>query len=381
VIAASRATALVLPLAVALAPANAVAQGASASLAVGSVLVRYVDAPSTSALTVSPALVVRTPEAYLALLTSAARLESGDWSPQGTLVISTFTPVTVSGFSGEIGLSAGGSGHSAGIATGGGGANARLHWTGSSVGAWLGGSAGTTWTGAEWLGFRSGELGGVLYTESSTLTLRATPTRTADNVHFTDLQATTDGAVGPLDLSLSLGTRLGASNVPLADDTRRWGSVSVALWVAARVAVVGAAGLYPADLTEGFPAGRYVSLSVRLGGWRAPRLADAATARAVRREAAAAGIERLEARRVDTARIELRVLAPGASMVELMGDATQWQVRALRAAPGGWWTIQIEAAIATELVLRVDGGAWTVPPGTGVVTDEFGGRVGRLVVP
>jgi 1,4-alpha-glucan branching enzyme len=110
-------------------------------------------------------------------------------------------------------------------------------------------------------------------------------------------------------------------------------------------------------------------------------LADAATARAVRREAAAAGIERLEARRVDTARIELRVLAPGASMVELMGDATQWQVRALRAAPGGWWTIQIEAAIATELVLRVDGGAWTVPPGTGVVTDEFGGRVGRLVVP
>jgi hypothetical protein len=31
--------------------------------------------------------------------------------------------------------------------------------------------------------------------------------------------------------------------------------------------------------------------------------------------------------------------------------------------------------------VRVDGGAWTVPPGLAAVPDDFGGEVGLLVVP
>ena len=34
-----------------------------------------------------------------------------------------------------------------------------------------------------------------------------------------------------------------------------------------------------------------------------------------------------------------------------------------------------------RVVLRLDGGEWLVPPGVESVTDEFGGRVGRVTLP
>ncbi len=368
-------------IAAAVAPAASHAQHATASLAVGTVSVRYTDADATSALTISPAFVLRAPTAFLAALGSAARLKSGEWSPQATLVVSTFTPTTASGFSGELGFAAGGSGHTAGLSSGNGSANARLHWVGSRVGGWIGGSAGTTWTGTDRRGFRAGEFGGMVQREAATFFLRATPTRTADQVRFTDLTASADGAVGALDLSLAIGARVGAVGVAPDEAREIWGGTSLALWVAPRVALVGAAGVYPSDPTEGFPSGRYVSVSLRVGGWRAVRMAEASSARAVRREAAAAGIARLQVERVGDERFVLRVHAPLAAGVEMMGDATLWQPAAFTRAADGWWTLEIRAQGSTELLLRADGGAWTVPPGTIVVTDEFGGRVGRLVLP
>ena len=323
---------------------------------------------------------MRTPNAYLALFGSFARIGSVSWSPQATLSVATYTPTSAAGWLGEAGFSLGGSSHSDGATTGQLVATARLHWQRGAAGTWLGGAVGTTWTGESWLSFRAAEVGALVRRESVMLTLRAAPTATADDLQFTDLGAGLDGAVGIVDLGAFLGGRLGAE-LPITGGSQRvWGGASAAVWVAPRAAIVAAAGTYPLDPTQGFPAGEYVSVSLRLGGWRAVRLADAATARAVRRAARSAGIERIELLS-DSGRLVLRVYAPGATRVEMMGDISQWSGRPLTRDGRGWWMIALEGVGATELVVRVDGGAWAIPPGAQVVTDEFGGRVGRVFVP
>jgi 1,4-alpha-glucan branching enzyme len=79
---------------------------------------------------------------------------------------------------------------------------------------------------------------------------------------------------------------------------------------------------------------------------------------------------------------ELRVQAPGARRVELNGDFTGWQPTALASSPGGSWTLTVPLAPGTYQVnLRIDDGPWMVPAGLLPLTDEFGGRVGLLVIP
>jgi hypothetical protein len=363
------------------APGPALAQSATASLSAGAVAVRYENAPAASAFTLSPAVIVRTPGAYLALFGSVAQLEGRGLSPQGTFAVATFSPATSAGVLGEVGFSIGGTSHPDGASTGQGGANARVHWRRESVGAWVGAGVGTTWAAERWRSFRSYEVGGVFQREATVFTLRASPTRTADGLRSTDYTMALDGAVGAVDLTATFGTRTGAPLPVAGGDRRTWGGISAALWFARRAAVVASGGTYPVDLTQGFPAGRYVSLALRVGGWRAVQLADAATARSVRREALAAGITGVEVQPLAPGRVALRVRAPRAARVELMGDLTGWASRSLRRSADGWWTIVLDASGATELVVRVDGGPWTVPPGATVATDEFGGRVGRFFLP
>jgi hypothetical protein len=64
-----------------------------------------------------------------------------------------------------------------------------------------------------------------------------------------------------------------------------------------------------------------------------------------------------------------------------MGDFTTWRPVPLRPAGNGSWFLTVQLEPGTHQVnLRVDGGAWAVPPGLPVVTDEFGGSVGLLVI-
>jgi len=72
----------------------------------------------------------------------------------------------------------------------------------------------------------------------------------------------------------------------------------------------------------------------------------------------------------------------GASRVEVMGDFTDWRPVAL--APSGVGRYQYGFPRPPGLLrfnLRLDGGAWGVPPGAGRAPDEFGGSVGVLIVP
>jgi hypothetical protein len=78
----------------------------------------------------------------------------------------------------------------------------------------------------------------------------------------------------------------------------------------------------------------------------------------------------------------LRVTAPGAALVEVMGDCTGWRPIALLAQPDGSWAAELPLAAGGvyHLQLRIDGGAWRPPPGLPTLPDGFAGTVGVLVV-
>ncbi|HWE44348.1 MAG TPA: glycogen-binding domain-containing protein, partial [Gemmatimonadaceae bacterium] len=92
----------------------------------------------------------------------------------------------------------------------------------------------------------------------------------------------------------------------------------------------------------------------------------------------------LPAFRVDTiaggARV-IRIRAPRALKVELSGDFTDWTPLPMRALDGGAWELVLPITAGTYRVsVRVDGGAWSAPPGLVPVADEFNGEVGVVVI-
>jgi len=79
--------------------------------------------------------------------------------------------------------------------------------------------------------------------------------------------------------------------------------------------------------------------------------------------------------------VTLRVSAPQARLVEITGDFTNWLPVQLRSSGGGWWSTVLPMSPGKyQMNLRIDGGAWTVPPGLLAMLDEFGGAVGLLVI-
>jgi hypothetical protein len=71
-----------------------------------------------------------------------------------------------------------------------------------------------------------------------------------------------------------------------------------------------------------------------------------------------------------------------AATLELMADFTDWEPVGMTQLPNGDWTLERGIAPGTHRVaIRVNGGAWVVPPNLPHVSDEFGGEVGLLIVP
>jgi hypothetical protein len=76
----------------------------------------------------------------------------------------------------------------------------------------------------------------------------------------------------------------------------------------------------------------------------------------------------------------LRVRAPAVTRVEVMGDFTGWEPVAL-APTGDVFSATFTLSTGSHrMVLRLDGGAWLPAANTPAVDDDFGGRVGLLLV-
>ena len=139
------------------------------------------------------------------------------------------------------------------------------------------------------------------------------------------------------------------------------------------------------DLTQGFPGGRFASLSVRIRtGTYGQRLSAAETpAIATDSDIAFPTVTEFRAVREGRNRVTFSTTITGAASVDITGDFTQWKPVALTRnplRPEVWSTSVSMPPGKYQMNIRVNTGPWSVPPGLLPLTDEFGGAVGLLVI-
>jgi hypothetical protein len=176
-----------------------------------------------------------------------------------------------------------------------------------------------------------------------------------------DLQL--DGEVGTL--ALAAGAR---RDPDAAERLEPALSASAVLWQTSSRAFTVSVMRLPADFVHRADALRMVTIGMRFGERPgAAQQSDAArpTVTVTDRE----GVQ------------QLRVRAPGARHVEVMGDFTGWEPVEL-SPKGELFERTMPIASGTHrLLLRIDGGTWIPAANTPPVNDDLGGRVGLLVVP
>ena len=157
-----------------------------------------------------------------------------------------------------------------------------------------------------------------------------------------------------------------------------WGTASVVLWITDGAGIVFAAGRALEDVTRGVPSVRYLSASFRFGS-SGSTSGGATLVHRVRPEEDGG---RIDVRGGDDSLRVVTIRLHAAAALELMADFTDWEPVGMRQLPNGDWTLERSIAPGTHRVaIRVNGGAWVVPPNLPHVSDEFGGEVGLLIVP
>jgi hypothetical protein len=174
---------------------------------------------------------------------------------------------------------------------------------------------------------------------------------------------------GRIQLGLGGGRRLEAGR-----SAGLWWESEATWWFTPRVALVGAAGNRPMDLTLGMTGGRYLLVAFRASLARMTPRPRSVTPRRV--------LSGLRVERLHETLVELRLPGRGARLVELEGDFTDWLPVTLTPMEEGWWSVVVPLSPGVHyLNVRFDGGAWEVPAGSTAVDDDFGGMVGMVRVP
>jgi hypothetical protein len=333
---------------------------------------QYADSVDATAIAVTPSFWINARRASLNTTGTLSEFSGGGWSAQGSADGSLFTP-RAGLFVGEFEGSAGGSTRNDASRTGQLLAIVRAHLSNDTRGVWLGAGAGGTWDGVEWRNVRQGEAAAWIQLENASAFVSATPVVVDDSIRYTDAQVTGSLNLARADINASAGFRSGSRLPTLGGTAKSWGSASVTGWIASRIALVASAGTYPVDLTQGFPGGRFASLSIRFGSRRFTPS----------REPVLVPLPRnvFVLRTLSSATREIRIRNPRAGKVEIMGDFTDWTPVALQSEGSEWWSISLPITPGIhEMNVRFDGGEWTTPPGLQKKSDEFGGAVGVLVV-
>ena len=259
---------------------------------------------------------------------------------------------------------------------------ARVHFLGKSSGAWIGAAAGRSY-GAAGVPL---ELAGAAWSVKSRVTFLGTVTATLhDQIRYVDFLGAVRWAGPRLELEARLGARPWGRNFADAEAslTGAYGELDILAPLNRWLSITLSGGRYRADPVRRTLGAQYISAGVRFGALgrsaRRGRLeAEPPGGRVVPRETGAPGLEISGTGEGKT----LRIRAPDAKAVEVMGDFTDWTpVRLVLIAPGLWETkLEIPAGVH-RVNIRLDGGPWAVPGGARVERTEFGGSVGILVVP
>lgn len=362
--------------------------------------VSYAHAPDASGIAFRPEMKLELPRSSLVANGTLALFDRGEWSAQGFLSASLFTG-TAHGVRGELAATASGiafndDGRSAFLVSEG-----RLHLADERHGVWAGAGAGGTGTRDAGSPLVVLDAGAWLRAAGATLTAAFTQSRFRSSSSASDpgagllvrspafpLYATTrlltvtrhrvlDDAVLTLHLdhaALELDATVGARLATSSDAARQWGAVTGSLRIARGMAVVASVGHYPESFVQGFPSVHYASLGLRLTAG-APRVGEHV------HEPVAARGEDFALLPDSATRRALRVIAPGARRVTVMGDFTDWTPVPLERVSNDAWETRLTIPAGTYRVsLRIDDGRWTAPPGTPARTDEFGGETGVVVV-
>ena len=350
---------------------------------VGGAALRYADTLSTGTVSITPHVFGDWKSVILDASGTYSQFTSGGSSSQGAISGSRFISIS-NRMAGELGAFAGGSSHNDGTRTGEMLANARLHF-GSTSGEFFSGAAvGRACYGGSCPSLLLGEVGASLATGATSAVISFNPAMVSDSIKYADAQATLSRTTDQLELSALLGHRFGDQLTELTGDTRSWASITATRWLWPRIALVASGGTYPIDPTQGFPGGRYISLSVRVktGTVGGARSSEAGSTAEAPPSPIAPAIVDFTARR-QAGVVSLTANVSGAQLVEISGDFTKWEPVALSQDPlrPERWSVAMPIAPGKyQMNIRINGGPWIVPPGLLPMADEFGGSVGLLVV-
>ncbi|WP_148306473.1 glycogen-binding domain-containing protein [Gemmatirosa kalamazoonensis] len=354
------------------------------SLDVGAASVAYDEFLRSSVATLSPAFRVEAGRAsFVARGAYSQFLETGNYSFEGTLAASVMSPAVWKA-RGELFATASNTrysrlGDSAAtnlLAVG------RVHIAEADRGLWLG-----TGFGVVTQGFNlpddlvQADVGGWWRSGEATLTAQALPTRVG-SLKYADFIVGARWSPPRAEVTATAGYRQGAVSTGVS----RWAEIGGTYWLMSHLALIGGAGVFPTELWRGLPGGRYASAAVRIAT-HAPRASDPARVAELtqpyelgrlRPSASAAQFTVLtEPNGTRT----LRLRAPGATAVELIGDFTDWLPTPLVSSGNGTFTLNVFLSPGIHRVnVRLDGGPWVAPPGISKVRDAYGGEVGLLVV-
>lgn len=341
--------------------------------------IRYEGFLGSGAAFLNPALRYDARSVSAAAQASLTVFESGRSLVQGTAAAAWLSPAVgafradVSGFGG---LSAYADAPGAGYGL----LRARVHAIQGLQGAWGGAGIGQTYAGSANAGTSELAVGAWLVRTSLALGATAMRSQVRDTA-YVDLSATMRWSLPGFELDGLVGVRPWSEG----GDEGPFGELTARLAMTRVVAAQFSAGRYLTDPLRGSVAGRSFSAGVRITPFarRAPVLAADERLRSEVRlptdlpaDAPVISITTSGLLRTVTIR------APGARLVEIAGDFTDWEPQALQRSGGGdSWLLETALPVGVHRFhVRLDGGAWVVPRGVAPQQDEFGGRVGLLVV-
>ncbi len=350
-----------------------------AAMEAGASRIVYDGSDATTAWSLTPSLHWQHHTVTLLGFLTYARFPSGGWSLQGAASGSWLQPLSGS-LTSDIGVFASGTtSESAGQSAQWLG-RGRLLWGSARSGAWFGGSAGRGGFEGARMGSASIEAAGWTRIGRSTLTASVSPEFIGDSSRYTDAELDATMPVWKLGIQAQVGVRTWSR--PGDAPTKGWGNVTAVLPIGRRVAAVASGGSYPEDVVQEIPSASFIALSLRVTTGSVPRPDPGPLVRSQQLKPLAIPVApAIQVRRArDTVVVQVR--APRASSVELMGEFTAWEARALQQVGGDRWELRTVITPGPHRFnLRVDGGPWGVPDGVTVFEDEFGGVAGLLLVP
>jgi hypothetical protein len=254
-----------------------------------------------------------------------------------------------------------------------------LHDAGA-IGGWLRGSGqfagrganvyfGGSVDAASWLRAGRNEVSATLVQEWTRASLYAGPQRSTSvgtvPVQYLEAGLNVRAERDATALNLGVTSRRDAGANHLYEQS--YGGTAV-YWTGESTAIVLAVAHQLPDYVRGGDALDGVSVSLRFGQ------ASPATARPTVNAAMIQFTGTADTRTV-------RIHVPDARTVEIMGDFTNWEPRVMTRNGAVFESVLRVTSGTHRLMVRIDAGEWRAPANTPAVDDDFGGRVGLLVVP